>query len=87
MPSVSKTQERAKVARGSCLARAEDPTAIIVETLTRTGGVVYYAAHELGITRQALRVWIIKLGLYPTLKRIRAEAKAARWKHTPKAFS
>jgi transcriptional regulator with GAF, ATPase, and Fis domain len=71
----------------SCIARSDDPAALIVETLTRTGGVVYHAAHELGVTREALRQWIVKLGLYPTVKRIRAEAKAARWKHPPVAFS
>lgn len=65
---------------GGCIARSKDPQKLILEALERTGGVIYYAAHELGVHRETLRLWINRLGLKPDVARIRKERREAKFK-------
>lgn len=71
---------RLNVNRAGSIARSKDPKKLIIEALERTGGVVYHAAHELGVHRETLRLWIKKLDLYPEVDRIRKERREAKFK-------
>jgi len=69
--------KKTRLRMASSISLSKNPKGLILETMERTNGVIVHAAHELGVTRETLRLWIVKLDLYPQVRQIRAAAKAS----------
>jgi DNA-binding protein Fis len=66
---------RALRVKKSVLCLSEDPAKLILDTLRKTRGCILHAAHEIGINRETLRLWIKRLDLYPEIRKIRHDCK------------